>query len=96
MFDGVADRDAEGEQDDLSNSEKGGSEYDIPDGPTVFERPEHEDKLRDDINHGADERPQDVDDPQGNGFRVAESDILLESGDRKEEACAEYHQARDP
>ena len=45
VFDGVADRDAESEQDHLSDSEKRGTEYDISDGPTVFERSEHEKKL---------------------------------------------------
>jgi len=54
VFDGVTDRYAESEQDDLSNGEEGGSEYDISDGPAVFERSEHEDKLRYDVNHGAD------------------------------------------
>jgi hypothetical protein len=96
MFDGVADRHAEGEQDYLSDGEERGSEHDISDGPTVFERPEHEDKLGDDINHGADQGPQDVHDPQGDGLRVAESDIFLESGDSEEESGAKYHQARDP
>jgi len=45
VFYRVADRDAEGEQDHLSNSEEGGSEHDISDRPTVFESSEHEDKL---------------------------------------------------
>lgn len=54
MFDGVADGHAEGEQDDLCNGEKRGSEYDISDGPAVFEGSEHEDKLRNDINDDAD------------------------------------------
>jgi hypothetical protein len=96
VLDGVADRHAESEQDDLSDSEKRGSEHDIADGPTVFERPEHEQKLRHDIDHGADQRPQDVDDPQGDGLSIGESDKLLESGDGKEESGAKYRQARDP
>ena len=53
MFDGVADRDAEGEQDDLSNGEEGGAEYDISDGPAVFEGSEDENELGDDVNDGA-------------------------------------------
>ena len=63
VFDGVADRDAESEQDHLSNSEKRGTEYDISDRPTVFKCSEHEDKLGHDIDHGADQGPQDIDDP---------------------------------
>ena len=45
VLDGVADRDAEGEQDHLGDSEKCGSEHDISDGPTVFKRSEDENKL---------------------------------------------------
>jgi len=45
VLDGVADRDAESEQDHLGNSEECGSEYDISDRPTIFKRSEHEDKL---------------------------------------------------
>ena len=85
MFDGVADRDAEGEQDHLGDGEKRGSEHDISDGPTVFKRPEDEDKLGNDVNDGADQGPQDVDDPQGDGVGVAESGILFEGGDGEEE-----------
>ena len=63
MFDGVTDRYAESEQDNLSDSKERGAEYDISDGPTVFKSSEYEDKLRDDVNHSADQRPQNVDDP---------------------------------
>lgn len=45
MLDGVADRDAESEQDHLSNSEEGGPEYNVSDGPTVFKRSEHKNEL---------------------------------------------------
>ena len=96
VFDGVADRHAEGEQDHLSNCEKRGSEYDISDRPTVFECPEHEEQLRHDINHSAHQRPQDVNDPQGNRFSIAESSEPFEGSDSDEEAGTEYRQARDP
>jgi len=45
VFDGVADRDAESEQDHLSNGEERSPKYDVSDRPTVFKRSEHEDKL---------------------------------------------------
>ena len=45
VFVGVANRDAESKQDHLSDSEKRGTKYNISDGPTVFERSEHEKKL---------------------------------------------------
>lgn len=96
VFDGVADRYAESEQDDLSNGEERGSEHDISDGPAVLEGSEDEDKLRNDINHCADQWPQDVEDPQGDWLRIAEPDVLLEGGDGEEKAGTEYRQARDP
>ena len=85
VFDGVADRYAEGEQDDLSDGEERGPEYDISDRPAVFEGSEHEDELGHDVNHGADQRPQDVDDPQGDGLGITESGELLKGGDGEEE-----------
>jgi len=96
VLDGVADRDAESEQDHLGNSEKRGPKKDVSDRPTVFKRSEHEDKLRYDVDHSADQGPQDIDDPQGDGFGVTESGILLEGGDGKEEPDTKYHQARNP
>jgi hypothetical protein len=85
VFYGVADRDAEREQDHLSNSEECGPEHDISDGPTVFKCSEHQDKLRYDVDHGADQGPQDIDDPQRDGLGVAESGELLKGGDGEEE-----------
>jgi len=96
VFDGVTDGDAESEQDDLSDSEKCGPKYDVPDRPTIFKRSEHEDKLRYDVDHSADQGPQDIDDPQGDGLGIAEPDILLEGGDCEEEPDTKYHQARNP
>jgi hypothetical protein len=96
VFDGVADRDAESEQDHLGDSEERGPEYDISDRPTVFKRSEHENELGDDVDHSADQGPQDVDDPQGDGLSIAKSDILLEGGDGEEEPDAEDDQTRDP
>ena len=91
VFDGIADRDAESEQDDLSNCEKRGPKHNISDRPTVFKRSEYEDKLRDDVDHSADQGPQDIDDPQGNGFGKAESDIFFEGGDGEEKPDTKYH-----
>ena len=95
VFDRVADRDAESEQDYLSDGEEGGPEYDISDGPTVFKSSEHENELRDDVDHGADQGPQDVDNPESDGLGEAKSDKFLEGGDGEEEADAEDDQTRD-
>jgi len=96
VFDGVADRDAESEQDHLSNGEERGAEHDISNGPTVFKRSEHEDKLRDYVDHGADQGPQDVHDPQGDGLGEAKSGKLLEGSDGEEEPDTEDDEARYP
>ena len=96
VFDGVADRDAESEQDHLSNSEERSPEHDISDRPTVFKGSEHENELRHDVDHGADQGPQDVHDPQGDGVGIAKSNILIEGGDCEEEPDAENDEARDP
>ena len=63
MLDGVAYCHAEGEQDDLRNGEERGTEDDITDGPAVLKSAEDEDQLRDNVHHGADEWPENVDDP---------------------------------
>lgn len=63
MLDRVAYRHAKRKQQDLSDSEKGSTEHNVADGPPVFQRPEDEDELGNDVNNDADERPQDVNDP---------------------------------
>jgi hypothetical protein len=78
----------------LSDSKERGSEYDISDGPAVFKGSGRGDKLRDDINHSADQRPQNVDDEKGDGLHTAESDVLFESGNK--ESGVEHHQATNP
>jgi len=96
VFDGVADRDAESEQDHLSDGEERGPEHDISHGPTVFKRSEHEDQLRDDVDHGADQWPQDVHDPQGDGFGEAKSSIFVEGSDGEEEPDTKDDKTGDP
>lgn len=57
MFDGIAYRYAESEQEDLGNGEEGGAKNDVTDGPPVVEGSEDEDELRNNIDDGADEGP---------------------------------------
>jgi hypothetical protein len=63
MLDGITDRNAERKQQNLRNDKEGCTKENIADGPSVVERAEDKDKLRDDINGGADYWPQDIYDP---------------------------------
>lgn len=63
MLDRITDRDAEREQKDLGNSEESSAEDNVTDGPSILKRAEHEDELRDNIDDGADKRPEDVNNP---------------------------------
>ena len=63
MLDRITDRDAEREQEDLGNSEESSAEDNVTDGPSILKRAEHEDELRDNIDDGADKRPEDVNNP---------------------------------
>ena len=89
VLDGVADSNREREEDDLRDGEERGAEHDVADRPAVLERAEDEHELRDDVDDDADERPEDVDDPQPERLRVLEPRELFERGDRDEEAHAE-------
>jgi len=63
MLDSITDRDAEREQKDLGNSEESSAKDNVTNGPSIIKRAEHEDELRDNIDDGADKRPEDVDNP---------------------------------
>ena len=63
MLDGVAYCRAESEQEDLRDREEGSPEDDIADGPSVFQRAEDKDQLRNDVYDSAGQRPENVDDP---------------------------------
>ena len=63
MLDRITDRDAEREQKNLGNSEESSAEDNVTDGPSILKRAEHEDELRDNIDDGADKRPEDVNNP---------------------------------
>ena len=95
VFDGVADGNAEGEQQNLREHPEARAEDDVADRPAVLEGTEDEDQLRHDIDDGADERPQDVDNPEANWLGVFEAGELLEGGDRDEEANTEDDEAGD-
>lgn len=90
MLNRVANGYTECEQDDLGNREECSSENDVTDGPSVLECSEDKDKLRNDVDDGANERPENVDDPKTNGFSVIESSELLECGDGDEQGNTEY------
>jgi len=68
-------------------------EYYITQRPSILQCSEHEDKLRDDIDCSADERPDEVYDPETGRFGVGEGGELFECGDGDEERDAEYSEA---
>lgn len=89
MLDSIADRHTECKQNDLGDGEEGGSEDDIANGPSVLKGAENKDKLWDDIDDGANEWPENVDDPECKGFGVIESSKSFEGGNGNKEAYAE-------
>lgn len=85
VFNSVADRYAESEQENLGNGEESGTEDDVTDGPPVVEGAEYEDKLGNNIDNGADKWPKNIDYPKPDRLVVLESGELLECGDGDEE-----------
>lgn len=57
VLDGVADRHAESEQENLGDGEESSAKNNVTDGPSVVEGAEDKNKLRDNIDNCADERP---------------------------------------
>jgi hypothetical protein len=86
MLNGVADRNAEGEQKDLAASEEDGAEDDVADGPAVLEGTEDEDELGDDVHGDADDGPQKVDHEERHRLREGESELAFEGADGDEHA----------
>ena len=93
MLDRITDRRAEREQQHLAAPKERRAEYDVADGPPVVQGAEDEDELGDDVHGDAEERPEEVDDEQGDGFGVVEAEFLLEGGDGDEEGDGEYEEA---
>jgi hypothetical protein len=79
----------------LCNREECGAEDDVANRPAVIERAEDEHELRDSVDDGADERPEDVDDPECDGLGEAEAGEALEGRDGEEEGNAKDDQTRD-
>lgn len=93
MFDGVADRDTECEKEDLRDDKERSPEDNITDGPTVLERAEDEYELRNNVYGCTDKRPEDVDDPETDGFGILEAGELFECGDGNKERNAKEDEA---
>ena len=70
MLNCIANCHTERKQQDLTSSIKCCTEDDITDWPSVFKSTEDQDKLGDDVYRDADERPDDVDYEESNGFGV--------------------------
>jgi hypothetical protein len=90
MFNRIANRHTKREQQDLTSSIKCCTKDDITYWPSVFKCTEDEDELGDDVDGDTDERPDDVDYEERNGFGVRESKKLFEGGYGDEKGDAEY------
>ena len=96
MLDSITYRHTERKQEDLRNNEEHCAKNDITNRPSVIECTEDEDKLRDDVDCGADDGPEDVHDPEGDGFQVVKACDTFECGNRNEEAHSKDNKAGYP
>jgi hypothetical protein len=94
VFDSIADCHAEGEEDNLRDSEEGGAKENVTDRPPVVECADHEDELGDDVNEDACGRPDKVDDPKGDRVCVVEASKAFERRDGDEEPATEQKERR--
>lgn len=60
----VADCVAESKHENLGSDKERGAECNIADGPSVFQGSKDEDELRDDVDDNADQRPEEIYDPE--------------------------------
>lgn len=89
VLDSIADGHAEGEEDNLGDSEEGSTEEDITNWPPVVECTGHKDELGDDVYDDADGWPDKVDDPKRDWLCVVEAGEAFECRDGEEEAGTE-------
>ena len=94
MFNCIANRRTEREQQHLTSSIKCCTKDDVTYGPSVFKCTEDKDELGDDIDGDTDERPNNIDYEQSHRFGVWESEELFEGSDGDEEGDTEYDKAR--
>ena len=80
---------AEGEEDNLGDSEEGGAEEDITNRPPVVECSGYKDELGDDVYDDTNGWPDKVDDPKGDGVFEVEAGETFECCDGEEEAGTE-------
>jgi len=92
MLDRITDRRAKREEQHLATPEERCAEYDVANGPPVVKGAEDEDELGYDVDGYADERPEEVDDEESDGFGVVEAEFLFEGGDGDEEGDGEYEE----
>ena len=89
VLDSIADSHAEGEEDNLGDSEEGSTEEDITDWPPIVECTGHKDELGNDVYDDADGWPDKVDDPERDWLCVVEAGEAFECRDGEEEAGTE-------
>jgi len=95
MLDGIAYRRTKGEQEDLCNREERRPEDNITDRPSIFQRTEHQDQLRYDVDDCANQGPEDVDDPKSKRLGIFESYKALKRRDGDEKRDSEDSKATE-
>lgn len=91
----VADCHGEGEEDDLRDGEEANAEENVADGPSIVQGANDDDELGDHVGEDAYEGPNDVDDPETEGFGVVEPGESLECSDGDEEGDTKHGKAGD-
>ena len=94
MFDCITDCHTECKQQDLAPSIKCCTKDDVTYWPSVFKSSEDENELGDDVDGDTDDRPDDVDNKESDGFGVWESEELFEGGNGDEKGGTENEEAR--
>lgn len=84
--DGIADRDAEGEEDDAANNVEGNAEQDVANDPAVVKSADHQDQLRYRIDEHNEDGVTQVGKEQSHSVGLAETTPVLESTCRDDEA----------
>lgn len=89
MLNRITDCHTKRKQQDLTSSIKCCTKDDITYWPSVFKSTEDENELRDDVDGYTDERPEDVDYEESDGFGIWESEQLFECGDGDKKGSTE-------
>jgi hypothetical protein len=80
----------------LGNRKESSPENNIANGPSVFQRTKDQDQLRDDVDDCANQRPENVDDPESQRVGVFETRKALEGRNGNKKRGTKDSKARNP